>query len=146
MLYFEDIEVGRKDVSSAYTMTEEEIVSFSTKWDPFDFHTDQEYAADSIFEGLAASGMHTLCVANLLGHGTESWDVKAALSAEYKLPDPARVGDKLVLLRTVVSKRESKSRPEVGIIQHESTLENQQKIVVLELSVALFVGKREADT
>ena len=146
MLYFEDVAVGRRDVSGPYTLTEEEIISFSSKWDPFDFHTDQEDANSSLFEGLAASGMHTLCVANLLGHGTEPWDIKAALSAEYKLPNPARVGDELTLRRTVVSKRESKSRPEIGIIQHDSTLENQKEIVVLELSVTLFVGKNEIDT
>ena len=146
MLYFEDVTVGRNDVSGPYTLTEEEIVSFSTKWDPFDFHTDKDDANNSLFEGLTASRMHTLCIANLLGHGSEPWDIRAALSAEYKLPNPARVGDELTLQRTVVSKRESKSRPEVGIIQHDSTLENQKKIIVLALSVAVFVGKRKVDT
>ena len=146
MLYFEDIEVDREDISAPYTLTEEEIVAFSIKWDPFEFHTDKKEAEHSLFGGLTASGMHTLCVANLLGHGSEPWDVKAAMSAEYKLPNPARVGDELVLNRIVVSKRESKSRPDVGIVQHESTLKNQSKVVVLELSVVVFVGKRGVDT
>ena len=143
MIYFEDIEIGRKDTAGPYLLTEDEIVGFSAKWDPFDFHTDKMEADTSLFEGLAASGMHTLCIANLLGHGVEPWDVKAALGAEYKLPKTARSGDEFVLYRTVTSIRESNSRPEVGIVQHESTLENLDKVVVLELKVSLFVGKRD---
>ena len=68
MLYFEDINEGDRFEAGPYRLTEEEIVSFAEKWDPFEFHTDQEAADSSVLGGLAASGMLTLCIANRL-HG-----------------------------------------------------------------------------
>ena len=124
------------------SFTKEGIIEFSTQWDPLDFHTDEEEAESSMFEGLAASGVHTACIANRLGHDTPASAVRAALSAEYRWPNPARVGDELMLSRTIIDTRESKSRPDVGIVQHISRLVNQEGSVVIEIKVALLVAKR----
>ncbi len=46
MRYFEDIRVGDAQESAEdYELTEEEIVSFCSKWDPLAFHVDPQAAA-----------------------------------------------------------------------------------------------------
>ncbi len=144
--YFEDIEVGEEDTAGPYMLTKEGIIEFSTQWDPFDFHTDAKEAESSMFEGLSASGVHTICIANRLGHDTPPSAVRAALGAEYRWPNPARVGDELMLSRTIIDKRESKSRPDVGIVKHISRLVNQVGSVVIEINVAILVAKRPPAT
>ena len=54
----------------------------------------------------------------------------------------ARVGDELTLHRQVTDKGESRSRPEVGIVQHQTRLVNQAGVTVLESTVSLLVGRR----
>ena len=142
MRYFEDIEIGLEETAGPYALTEREITEFSAKWDPFEFHTDAEEADSSLFKGLAASGVHTQCISNRLGHDIHPWDVHAALGAESRWPAAARVGDELTLHRQVTDKRESRSRPDVGIVQHQTRLVNQAGVTVLESTVSLFVGRR----
>ena len=142
MLYFEDIEVGEERRAGPYLLTADEIMSFATKWDPFDFHMDIEAAKASIYGGLAASGVLTLCIANKLGHELESSAVQAYFGAEYKLPNPAMVDDELTLIRSVLNKRESKSRPDAGIVELEAQLVNQAGSAVLVQTWAVLVQKK----
>ena len=125
-----------------YVLTGTEIVEFSGKWDPFEFHTDAEQADQSFFEGLAASGVHTICISNRLGHDILPWHVIAAVGVESKWPNPAYSGDELTLNRTVTDKRESKSRPDMGVVTHHSRLINQKGLVVLESKIVLLVAKK----
>jgi acyl dehydratase len=61
-VYFEDIDVGSVHDTGMYTLTKEEIISFAEQFDPQPFHVDEEAAQDSIFGGIIASGLHTLCL------------------------------------------------------------------------------------
>lgn len=137
---FDDIEVGVAHRAGPYVVTAEEAAAFTTKWDPWDYHLDSKEAEASVFGGLTVSGVHTLCICNLLGHQTDpGWDVRAQLSSEYRMPAPTRVGDELWLTRTATSKRESKSRPEFGIVECLFELANQDSVVVLEQrTIGLF--------
>ena len=111
MLYFEDIEIGDKYSAGPYVLEAYEIKVFAAKWDPFDFHIDDEVAEASIYGGLTAPGVLRLCVSNRLCHDFESWAIQAMFGAEYRFPNPARVDDQLALERVVTSKRESQSAP-----------------------------------
>ena len=77
MRYFEDIEVGAEETSGPYVLTKQGIVEFSAQWDPLDFHTNSEAAEGSMFECLTASGVHTACIANQLGHDMQPTAVRA---------------------------------------------------------------------
>jgi acyl dehydratase len=142
MLYFDDINVGDKYSAGPYRLEADEIMSFAAKWDPFEFHMDMEAAENSMYGGLTASGVLTLCINNRLGHALEAWSILAMFGAEYRLPNPARVGDELTNHRTVLSKRESKSRPEAGIIESEDQMTNQDGIIVLEQKSAVLVLRK----
>jgi acyl dehydratase len=141
MLHFQDIEVGDKFSAGPYLLDADEIMSFAAKWDPFEFHMNMDAAKASIYGGLAASGVLTQCIANKLAHEYESWSIQAMFGAEYRLPSPAMVGDELMLYRTVLNKRESKSRPEAGIIESEDKLINQNGLIVLEQKGVVLVMK-----
>ena len=142
MLYFDDVAVGDVFKAGPFQLSEDQIVDFASTWDPFDFHTDIEAAEASIYRGLTAPGILTLCIATRLGHDFEPMAVQALFSAEYRLPNPARVGDELTVHRTITDSRESKSRPDAGIIQTKDSLINQAGELVLEQTVAILVSKR----
>ncbi len=142
MLYFEDIEVEDKFSAGPYLLEAGEIKAFARQWDPFKFHMDDEVAAASIYGGLTAPGVLSLCISNRLCHDFEAWAILAMFGAEYRLPNPARVEDKLTLERVVISKRESRSRPDAGIVESEDTLSNQDGSAVLVQRGSVLVGKK----
>ena len=139
MRYFEDIEVGKISTSGPYELTESGIIDFATQWDPFPFHTDVQAAKDSVFAGLTASNCHTVSIACRLFHEIEMDAVLAAMGHEYQYPNPARVGDQLTLETKAIEKRESRSKPDRGIVQGETYLKNQDKTITHQFSPNLVL-------
>ena len=138
---FSDVETGVEYVSDPYELAAEEIREMSARWDPLDFHLDDDAAAQSTFGGLVASAIHTLAIANLLAQTTgPRWDIQALLSSEYRLPAPARAGDALTLTMVAPAKRPSRSRPGSGIVTNSQTLRNQHGDVVAEVTAQVLVG------
>jgi len=125
MIHFEDVDLEAVTSAGPYELTESEIVEFSSKWDPFDFHTDEAAAETSIFEGMAASGVHSICIFNRLCHDMEKVAVQAVVEHEFHYPNAARPGDRLFLKTRNAWTKESASRPEIGIVGTESQLFNQ---------------------
>jgi acyl dehydratase len=60
-MYFEDFNIGQKFVLEPITFTLEDIREFAGKYDPLPIHVDLDFARSSNFEGIIASGFHTLC-------------------------------------------------------------------------------------
>jgi itaconyl-CoA hydratase len=63
---------------------------------------------------------------------------------DIKLPNPVYVGDTLWCETEVVSKRESQSRPEVGIVGVRCRGINQRREVVIEFQRTFMLYKRGA--
>lgn len=61
-LLFEDFVPGRVFELGTRVLSEEEIVTFASEWDPQGFHVDPLAAARGPFDGLIASGWQTACV------------------------------------------------------------------------------------
>ncbi len=120
--YFEDLEVGETYETGSYTITKEEIITFAEQFDPQPFHVDEEAAQESMFGGLVASGLHTLClsvrlfitefvqgeegVANMGGSGMD----------DLQWQKPVYPGDALRVQIEVIGKTPSESRPERGYV------------------------------
>ena len=64
---------------------------------------------------------------------------------EVKWLKPVRPGDALSVRLTVLDKRESKSRPGVGLIRQRCEMLNQRGEMVLESSYAGMFGMRPAE-
>lgn len=143
--YFEDFEACQVFAgASTITLDAESIKSFAAEFDPQPFHLDEEAAGRSIFSGLAASGWHTSAVTmrllvdsdlrvagGLVGLGVE----------ELRWPRAVRPGDELRVEAEVLEVRESKSRPQQGLVRVRITTLNQRNEVV-QVSVNTIIVPR----
>jgi acyl dehydratase len=143
-LYFEDAEVGTTRKAGPYLVAKEEVIEFAKQYDPVPRHIDEEAAAHSIFGGLTASSAHTFSIFILLTTRLQprlhvlagmGWD-------ELRLPNPVRPGDELVLQTTLVEKRESKSKPDRGIVRNRIRLSNQKGEIVLQCISNGLIARR----
>lgn len=120
--YFEDLAVGDVLESSGYTITEDEIIEFAEQFDPQPFHVDPEAAKDSMFGGLVASGLHTLCISVRLfvTEFTQGPDAIANMGGsgldELRWYEPVRPGDTLRVRSEVIERRPSESRDDRGYV------------------------------
>jgi acyl dehydratase len=147
-LYFEDFTVGSTRSCGGYEVTREEILEFARKWDPQPFHTDEAAARASVFGGLTASACHTFAISSVLTsrHPDVIKNVAALGFEEMRFPNPVRPGDRLLFVSECIARRESRSRPNVGIVTQRATLTNQDGLPVMTMRVSFMVEKRPHST
>jgi acyl dehydratase len=145
-LFFEDFSPGRVFDTPGITLTEASIIEFASRYDPQPFHIDVEAGARSMFQGLAASGFHTLCLSfrlftqlallgnNLGGPGLD----------DVQWHKPVRPGDTIRCRVTVAEARPSSSKPDRGIITWRFETLNQHGEVVMTALSYSFMKRREA--
>jgi acyl dehydratase len=135
--YFEDIEVGRTASFGHYEVTREEVMAFAAKYDPQPFHLDDEAAAQTHFGRLSASGWHTCAMTMAMLVENLKENRQAGLGSpgvdELRWKKPVYPGDTLRVETTVLEKRRSKSRPEMGIFKSKLHVFNQNNEPVLEM-------------
>ena len=130
-----------------HIVTEEEIIEFGTRWDSHPFHVDPEAAKNSVFGGLVASSTHLFSVSIGLWNNlnVKDEDREAVVSAlgfnNMKLKVPARQGDQLQAKTTVIKKRDSNSRPDLGILVFRNEIKNQNDELVLVYESAVLYRK-----
>lgn len=128
LLYYEDFVEGESFETGEYEVTAEEIIAFAKEYDPLPFHVDEELAAETMTQGLIASGWHVLSIQMRMIYDGILY--RTASMGSFGLEDvrwiaPVRPGNILSLKRTALSKRVSKSRPEMGIIQFKWEVRDQ---------------------
>lgn len=145
MKYFEDAAVGDTFVSQGtYRITAEEIKSFATQWDPQRYHLD-EAEAEKVVGQLFAPALLTLCISFKLTHESGYFEILPAAGLgleDIRIPKPVFVGDQLRAKVTVVAKRESQSKPGLGLLSHKTEVFNQHGELVLSYAVPSLVYKR----
>lgn len=105
-------------------------------------HFDANYAAQTEFGKPLVNSTFTLALVTGLSVADISqyavnlgWD-------EVRMPAPVFEGDTIYAQTTVLSKRESKSRPHMGLVEIKSTGFKQDGTVVLEFRRTILVYKR----
>ena len=146
-LHWEDFQPGTVTVYGPRLVTREEIVAYAAEFDPQPMHLDEAAGKASILGGLSASGWHTcaiymrlLCDAFLL----DSTSQGAPGIERIKWRKPVLAGDRLNGRTTVLSRRESRSRPSIGLVAFRSELFNQRGEQVFELENTVMFLKRGA--
>lgn len=145
MLYWEDFEVGSERNFGSHVVTEQEVLAFGREFDPQPFHIDAAAAAASPFAGLVASGWQTggwcmrMLVDNLLNDST-SMGSPGLESLRWK--HPVRPGDRLRVRGTVLARRASRSRPEMGLVKSEFAVYNQNDTCVMTMLTTIMFGRR----
>lgn len=146
--YFEDFVEGQTVELGAFSLSEEEIIDFASKYDPQPMHIDPEAARQSIYGGLIASGWHTaasymrLVVDNVLA-GSDS--IGSPGVDQLRWLKPVRPGDSLTARFHILETRTSNSRPERGIVRSRGELLNQAGDVVMTCEAVNFFGRRPLD-
>lgn len=150
--YFEDFEVGERHSFGRYEVGRDEMVAFAGRYDPQPFHLSDEEAAKTHFGRIAASGWHTAgMMMNMLVAFWQSIPgfQEASLGAmgvdELRWLKPVYPGDTLSVETVIVEKRESASRPDMGIIRNKVTVSNQHGEPVMTLIPIAMWRRRPAE-
>lgn len=116
---FEDVTAGETIDCGTASATQEEIIEFAERYDPLRMHTDADAAAESPFEGVIASGIHTFALTQppVVEHFYGNSDLVAAgYISELRFPAPVRPDDVLDVSLDIVDKRISDSNDERGVV------------------------------
>jgi acyl dehydratase len=143
--YFEDIEEGTVVSCGSTTVSADDIVEFGEQFDPLDIHTDPEAAAESRYDGIIASGYHTLSlsVRLLVDEVRGERAVVGGLGIDdVRWHEPVRPGDSITVETEILTKRVSESSPGTGIIHEAITVRNQDGATVLSLENRELVERR----
>ncbi len=143
-MYLEEFKVGQKFHLEPITVTKEEIFEFAENYDPQPIHTDVDFANESIFEGIIASGYHTLCVVwkqwiKLNMYGKE---IIGGMGLDYlKWTSPVRPNDSLKteieVIETTKSNKEGR-----GILVLKFVVCNQTDQAVLTTQVRAMIKSK----
>ena len=144
--YLDDLSEGQRFVSGTKLVTEEEIIRFAREYDPQPFHIDPEAAKATFFQGLAASGWHTMAMSMrlMVDGGVPLAGGIVGAGGELSWPMPTRPGDTLTVESEVLEVRPSRSRPDRGMVTMRNETKNQRGEVVQVLVGKLVVPKRPA--
>jgi itaconyl-CoA hydratase len=106
-------------------------------------HFDHHYASQTEFGRPLVDSTFTLALVTGQSVTDVSQNVMANLGWDkVRLPKPVFEGDTIYSRSEVLSKRESKSRPNVGIVTVRTTGYNQNNVTVIEFERTVMVYKR----
>ena len=106
-------------------------------------HFDHAYAATTEFKRPLVDSTFTLALVTGQSVSDISQNAMANLGwDDVRLPNPVFEGDTLYSRSEVLEKRESKSRPNVGIVRFKTTGFNQDGTVVIEFIRTVMVYRR----
>ncbi|MFN3945135.1 MAG: MaoC family dehydratase [Allosphingosinicella sp.] len=143
--YFEDFEVGHVyEHRPGRTITDADNVWFTLlTMNTHPAHFDYEFAKKTEFQKPLVCSPFT--VALMVGMSVSDVSQKAVANLgwqDIKLTHPLFPGDTLYAESEVVEKRESKSRPEQGIVTVRTTGKNQHGDVCCTFSRSMLIWKR----
>jgi itaconyl-CoA hydratase len=108
-------------------------------------HFNDAFAADTEFGRPLVNSCLTLALVTGLTVADTSENAQANLAwTDIKLPKPVFEGDTLWAETEILDLRESRSRPNVGIVSVRTRGINQRKEVVIEFKRTFMVYKRSA--
>lgn len=140
--YLEDLSEGMVYESSGFKLEAADILAFAREFDPQPFHLDDVAARDTLFGGLAASGWHTAAITmKLLVQSLPLAGGIIGAGGDIAWPRPARPGDVLRVVSTIVSVQPSRSKPDRGMVTVQSETRNQHGDVCQRLVARLVVPR-----
>ncbi|MBO0871848.1 MAG: MaoC family dehydratase [Pseudonocardia sp.] len=147
-LFFEQFVVGevyRHALTRTVTETDNLLFTALTM-NPQPLHLDEEFAEGSLFGTRIVNSVFTLgLVAGIHVHDLTLGTTVGNLGFEdVRFPKPVFIGDTLRVESEVLDKRESRSRPDTGIVTLEHRALNQHDELVCRLRRAALMKRRTA--
>jgi acyl dehydratase len=129
-IWFDELSVGQRfDHAIRRTVTETDNVLFTTlSHNPAQLHLDAEYMKGSEYGQVLVNSCFTLSlmVGVSVGDTTLGTAVANLGWDEVRFPKPVFIGDTLNIVTEVLELRESKSRPDAGIVTFLHMAYNQR--------------------
>lgn len=147
-LYYEQLEVGRRFVHDIRrTVTETDNILFSTlTHSPAALHLDAEASREGPYGKILVNSVFTLglMVGVSVGDTTLGTTVANLGWDQVRFPKPVFIGDTLRAETEVVERRESRSRPECGIVVFRHEAFNQRNELVASCLRSALMNKKPA--
>jgi len=144
--FFEDFEIGMSQEYGDYLVTKEEILEFASKYDPQPFHLSEEVGKAMHFGGLCASGWHTGSIGMRMTVEHMPTGENGALGSpgidELRWIKPVFPGDRLRMESTIMEKKESRSRPDMGTVFMRNEIFNQNDKLVMSFKPIVMFKKK----
>ncbi len=145
-LYFEEFTVGQVfRHQPGRTVTEADNVLFTTMtMNPQPLHLDAAFASQTEFGQRLVNSLLTLGIAVGLSVGDTTLGTTVANLGFDKIefPKPVFHGDTLYIETEVMDKRESRSRPDAGVVFFEHRAANQREELVARIRRAGLMRKK----
>ena len=132
---FDDFSIGDTFNTKSYQLSEEEIIKFAREFDPQYMHIDKNKASEGGFNGIIASGMHTMSLSFKLWVETGKYGEEVVAGTQMnhvKFSKPVYPNDTLRVVAEVTHKHSIKK--ENGLLTVLLTTFNQHDIIVLKLN------------
>lgn len=144
MIYFENLNLGRRWLVGSYRVSKEEAIEFAGQWEPQSYHVDEVAARNSLYGGLTVCSLHLFAICTRLFFEQEDRIAVMAMLGKDKirLPKAARPGEVLTYHTECVARRSSRTRTDRGIVTLLDTLSDPAAETVLTQRVTLMVATR----
>jgi len=144
--HWEDFEAGAVDVYGPRLVTREEIIAFASEFDPQPMHLDEAAASTTLLGGLGASGWHSCCLLMRMitdGFLFDSTSMGSPGIEEVRWLRPLRPGARIRIRSTIMDKRASNSRPDMGLVKFMFEVVDDADVVLTTLVTTIMFGRRE---
>jgi acyl dehydratase len=146
--HFNEWKIGDRiehDIRRTVTETDNLLFSAMT-YNPQPLHIDAEFAKQSEFGQILVNGTFTFALMAGLSVGDTTLGTLVANLGYDKLvmPKPVFIGDTLRATTEIVELKESKSRPNAGIVTFKHEMLNQRNEIVCQCLRMALVKRKEA--
>ncbi|RAS78940.1 MaoC family dehydratase [Priestia endophytica] len=136
----EEFTIGQVIKTKSFKLTKERIMGFAEEFDPQYMHLDEEKAQQGRFNGIIASGIHTMALSFKLWieEGMYGDDVIAGTEMNnIKFIKPVYPGDELHTIIEVIDKKTKKSETGILTVLLSTYNDKEQKVFEGDLSVLI---------
>jgi acyl dehydratase len=148
--YYDELSVGDAFESDWSALEEDEIVAFAERYDPQPMHVDRDWARQGPHGAIIASGFQTVAETFRL-----FWDLGVLMDSniigagldEIRWYKPVKAGQRFRAKGEVLEMRESKSKPDRGLVRWRFSLidEDGEELLSYE-DLSLMRKKPQAES
>ena len=144
--WFEDVQIGEERLTPGRTITEADLTNFAgVTGDYSQVHTDVEFCKKTEYGVRIAHGLLILSIVGGLKWRTNYTQGTGVASLGWnncRFTKPVMIGDTIRGRWRPNEKRESKSKPGMGIVTEEVEAVNQRGEVVMSAEHTIMIRKR----
>ena len=136
----DEFTIGQVFKTKSFKLTKEDIMRFAGEFDPQYMHLDEEKANQGRFNGIIASGIHTLAISFKLWveEGLYGDDVIAGTRMNnIKFIKPVYPEDELHIIVEVIDKKATKNETGILTVSLSTFNDKEEKVFEGDLSVLI---------